>query len=244
MDEGDSSMPFNEPGAHGVVISCQAPESSPLRDSHVMARLALAAQKAGAVGIRAEGGADIAAIRAVCSLPVIGIRKHWYAGSDVYITPTKADVDTVADAGAELVALDATPRPRPGGETLAEVVAHAKRRGLKVMADLSGSEEAKGAVDAGVDYLGTTLVPASAEDVRPGGPNVAVIRRLVEANWGLPVIAEGRFATPGDIVAAFGAGAAVVVVGRAVTDAYALAGDMVRAANEFRESLVGPRRLV
>lgn len=229
-------MPLIEPGAHGVVISCQAPQESPLRDSHVMAQLALAAQLAGAIGVRAEGGPDITAIRAVCSLPVIGIRKHLYEGSDVYITPTRADVDTVADAGAELVALDATARPRPYGETLAEVVAHAKSRGLTVMADLSDADEAKAAIEAGVDFLGTTLVAAGAEDIRPGGPNLAVIRRLADANWGLPIIAEGRFATPGDVVAAFEAGAAIVVVGRAVTDAYALASDLVRAANEFRES--------
>nr|WSY56251.1 putative N-acetylmannosamine-6-phosphate 2-epimerase [Streptomyces sp. NBC_00886] len=232
-------MPLISPSTSGVIISCQAPHGSPLRDSHVMARMALAAQKAGAIGIRAEGARDIEAIRAVCSIPVIGIRKHHYRGSDVYITATRADVDTVADTGAEIVALDATPRPRPGGETLQQVIAHAKQRGMQVMADLAAFEDAARAVEAGADFLGTTLVPESR--VRPGIPNISIIRRLAEAALHRPIIAEGRFATPAHVTAALQAGASAVVIGRAVTDAYALAADMVRAAREYPGP--GPRSL-
>ncbi len=214
----------------GLVISCQASEGSPLRDPYIMVAMARAAEAAGAVGTRVEGAADIAAVIAATSIPVIGIRKQHRPGSDVYITATLDDVDLIADAGATIVALDATSRPRPFGQELAEIVAHAHARGLLVMGDLAAADDAPAAIDAGVDAIGTTLVPASAEDGRPGGPNLAVLERLCREYPQTPVVAEGRYASPADIIAAFRAGATTVVVGRAVTDAYALARDLVSAA--------------
>lgn len=220
----------------GIVISCQAPEESPLRDPYVMATMARAAEQAGAVGIRAEGAEDIAAIAADVTLPIIGIRKKRYPGSDVYITATRSDVDLVADAGARIIALDATGRDRPFGETLEQVMHHAKERGLVIMADLAASDDADRAVAAGADLLGTTLVPAGEEDVRPGGPNLAVLERIAKAHPGMPLVAEGRYATPEDITAALDLGATTVVVGRAVTDTLALAKDLVGAAHQFQET--------
>ena len=218
----------------GVVISCQAPEGSPLRDPYVMAAMAQTAQLAGAVGIRAEGPEDIAAIARTVSIPIIGIRKKRYPDSDVYITATRADVDLVADAGATIIALDATGRDRPYGETLEEVMQHAKKRRLIIMADLAASEDAGRAVAAGADFLGTTLVSASKEDVRPGGPNLAVLERIAKACPGLPLVGEGRYAVPDDVRAALDLGATTVVVGRAVTDTLALAQDLVGAAHQFQ----------
>ena len=54
-----------------------------------------------------QGGVD---------LPVIGmITKSVYEDSDVYITPTMAEVDALAEVGVEIIALDATDRPRRTG---------------------------------------------------------------------------------------------------------------------------------
>ncbi|MEN2741387.1 putative N-acetylmannosamine-6-phosphate 2-epimerase [Microbacterium sp. X-17] len=214
----------------GVFVSCQAPVGSPLRDPYVMVSMARAAEKAGAVGIRAEGVEDIAQIVAAVRLPVIGIRKEHYEGSDVYITPTRFEVDEIARAGAGIVALDGTTRRRPGGETLDRVVAHAKSLGLIVMADLSSAADAEAAIAAGVDVLGTTLIGPSDADIRPGGPNLSAIAALSQRFSDRQIIAEGRYATPEDIQAAFRAGASSVVVGKAVTDAYALTHDLVVAA--------------
>jgi N-acylglucosamine-6-phosphate 2-epimerase len=196
-----------------------------------MVSMARAAEKAGAVGIRAEGVEDISQIVRAVHLPVIGIRKEHYDDSDVYITATRTEVDEIAHAGARIVALDATTRRRPGGETLEGVVAHAKSLGLIVMGDLAGVDDAAPALAAGVDVLATTLVPAGDDDVRPGGPNITVIEQLAVAFPGRQIVAEGRFATPDDVQRAFRAGASTVVVGKAVTDAYALARDLVAAAN-------------
>lgn len=214
----------------GVFVSCQAPLGSPLRDSYVMVSMARAAEKAGAVGIRAEGVEDITQIVAAVHVPVIGIRKERYEGSDVYITPTRFEVDEIARTGAKIIALDGTTRQRPGGETLDGVVAHAKSLGLIVMADLSSTTDADAAIAAGVDVLGTTLIGASDADVRPGGPNLSAVAALSQRFPERQIIAEGRYATPDDIQAAFRAGASTVVVGKAVTDAYALTYDLVAAA--------------
>ena len=77
--------------------------------------MALAAEAGGAVGIRANSPADIAAIRAVTDLPLIGLSKVEMTDFEVYITPTIADAVAVADAGADIIALDATDRPHPEG---------------------------------------------------------------------------------------------------------------------------------
>ncbi|AGW42734.1 indole-3-glycerol phosphate synthase [Leifsonia xyli subsp. cynodontis DSM 46306] len=209
---------------------------SPLRNPSIMVSLALAAQKAGAAGIRAEGAEDISQIVRAVQIPVIGIRKKHYDGGEVYITPTRFEVDEIAGAGATILALDATTRPRPGGETLECVVSHAKALGLIVMADLSRAEDAGPAVEAGADVLVTTLVAASEQDIRPGGPNLSVIERLAQSFPDRQIIAEGRFAGPKDVQGALRAGASTVVVGKAVTDAYALTIDLVAAANSLAAS--------
>lgn len=214
----------------GVFVSCQAPIESPLRDPYVMVAMARAAEKAGAVGIRAEGVADISQIVQAVQLPVIGIRKKHFPDSEVFITPTRVEVDEIAGTGATIIALDATSRSRPRGESLETVVSHAKSLGLIVMADLAAVQDAEAAIAAGVDVLGTTLVPAGADDIRPGGPNLSAIEALAERWPARQIIAEGRFATPDDIRGALRAGASTVVVGKAVTDAYALTHDLVAAA--------------
>lgn len=215
----------------GIIISCQASEGSPLGYPSMMAALARAAAKAGATGIRAEGAPDILEIRAAVEIPVIGIRKKGYSNSDVYITATRADVDLLAGAGVSIIAIDATTRDRPRGETLETVVAHAKTRGLVVMGDLTKLEDAEGAIDAGVDAISTTMVKASDSDSRVGGPNIKVLYELAEAYPAMQIVGEGRYATPEDVTNALTAGATTVVIGKAVTDAYALTMDLVTAAS-------------
>lgn len=211
----------------GLIVSCQAPVGSPLRDPQTMAQMAASAERHGAHGVRVEGAADIAAVVGRVRLPVIGIRKAHRSGSEVFITGTREDVDLVHAAGAGVVALDASPRIRPGGEELAKLVAHAHDLGLAVMGDLTAVADAPYACDAGVDILATTLVPPSSDDLRPGGPNVRAIAAIRDLGSGLPIVGEGRFATASDLWAAKDAGAASVVMGRALTDVDALIADAV-----------------
>ena len=201
-----------------IIVSCQAGADEPLYGSVYMAALARAAEIGGAAGIRANGSEDVAAICAIVSLPVIGINKKNYPGCEVYITPTFEDAKVVVQAGAKMVALDATPRPRPGGISLSQLVQKIRQElQTPVMADLSCLEDAQAAEDAGVDFLATTLSGYTSHG-RPAiaGPDLEFISQLAQSTR-TPVIAEGRFIEPRQMAEAFNRGAYAVVVGGAIT---------------------------
>lgn len=199
----------------GLVVSCQAYPGEPLRTPDVMCRMAQAARDGGAAGIRAQGIDDIAAIRNALDLPLIGL---WKDGDDeVFITPTLEHALAVADAGAHVVALDGTLRPRPDGLSLAETVAAVhERTDVLVMADCSTLEEGLAAVEAGADIVGTTLSGYTAYTVRGEGPDLALVRALSDRTR-VPVVAEGRISTPAQAAEAIRSGAHAVVVGTAIT---------------------------
>ena len=199
----------------GLIVSCQALDDEPLHGAEIMARMALAAWQGGAVGIRANGPEDIRAIRAVVPLPLIGLYKDGTVG--VYITPTFDHARAVADAGADIVALDATLRPRPKGERLAAIIAaiHAEC-GKPVLADISTVDEGLAAVVAGADLVSTTLSGYTPYSPQQEGPDLDLVRALA-ARLAVPVIAEGRIRTPAEARAALDAGAFAVVVGGAIT---------------------------
>ena len=85
-----------------LIVSCQALEDEPLHSSFIMGRMAKAAKEGGAVAIRAQGVEDILEIKKVTSLPVIGIIKKVYSDSEIYITPTKEEVDKLLTTKCEM----------------------------------------------------------------------------------------------------------------------------------------------
>ena len=199
----------------GLIVSCQALPHEPLHGSAIMARMALAAWQGGAVGIRANTPDDIRAIRSAVPLPVIGLYKAGEA--EVYITPTLEHARAVVVAGADIVALDATSRPRPDGRSLGEVISalHAEF-GVLVMADISTVEEAMAAADLGADVVSTTLSGYTPYSPQSKEPDLALVAELA-ARLTVPVVAEGRISTPAQARAALDAGAFAVVVGAAIT---------------------------
>ncbi|MBE3576751.1 MAG: N-acetylmannosamine-6-phosphate 2-epimerase [Limnochordales bacterium] len=203
----------------GLIVSCQAPPGDPLRDPYIMAAMARAAELGGAVGIRANGPDDVAAIRRAVRLPIIGIFKQQTEGYPVYITPTLEAARAVVDAGADLVAVDATPRPRVGGLSPRELIEaiHTELH-VPVMADISTFEEGVAAAEAGADIVATTLSGYTEESKAQAlrGPDIELVRRLAEV-LPVPVICEGRIHTPEDLKAVFEAGAFAAVVGTAIT---------------------------
>ena len=201
-----------------LIVSCQALEDNALRSSETMARMALAAQKGGAAAIRANGVEDITAIRARVSLPIIGLNKEARSWSVPFITPTLEHARAVVKAGAQIVALDATDRPHPGGLNAAELIQQVKRElGVPVMADIATFEEGVAAAAAGADLLSTTLSGYTTPEPHPAFPDLALVRRLAKA-VPTPVVAEGRYCTPDDLAAGFRAGAFAVVIGKSITN--------------------------
>ncbi len=203
------------PLAGGLVVSCQARPDNPLHGPTWMSAMAVCAEAGGAVALRAEGAADIAAIKAATSLPVLGIRKI-LDGRPVYITPTFETAAEIVAAGADIVALDATDRPREGGPAGPLIRRIRAELGVRVMADCDDVASAVAAAQAGADLVSTTLAGYTTGTV-PDGPDLALITELCRA-VDVPVVAEGRLWTREDVAAAFEAGAWAVVVGTAVTN--------------------------
>jgi N-acylglucosamine-6-phosphate 2-epimerase len=199
-----------------LIVSCQAPEGTPLHGSSFMAAMARAAQIGGAVGIRANGPDDIRAIKAAVPLPIIGIYKIRDPEFEPYITPTFEAAKEIADAGADIIALDATLRPHPRNLSAAELIAQIKTLGLPVMADISTLEEGVSAADAGADIVATTMSGYTPYSRQSDEPDFALIQDLI-ASIKVPVIAEGRIQTPEQARQAIDLGAHAVVVGTAIT---------------------------
>lgn len=200
----------------GLIVSCQALPNEPLHGSEIMARMAIAAKMGGAVGIRANTPSDIAAIRAAVDLPIIGLWKVELAGFDVYITPRVADAKAVADSGADIIAVDATARPHPDGDTSTFIRMVREATGRAVLADISTEEEGLAAQAAGADMVSTTMSGYTPYSPQREGPDQDLVRRLAK-RLTVPVIAEGRIATPEEARAVLDAGAFAVVVGGAIT---------------------------
>lgn len=199
---------------HGrLVVSCQASEDSPLHDTPHIVALALAAVKGGAQGVRIEGIQNVRAVRQAVSVPIIGITKIAQPGSDVYITPTRNDVRQLCEAGADIVAFDATNRPRP--VSVAELVTEAKAHGRMTMADISTVEEGHDAFTSGADFVGTTLSGYTVYTKDRAAPDFDLMERLAAA--GVPFVAEGRIWEPAEAQRAIRNGAAFVVIGSAIT---------------------------
>lgn len=199
-----------------LIVSCQALPGEPLFGADIMARLAVAAEAGGAAGIRANSPADIAAIRAVTALPLLGLSKVDVAGFDVYITPTLAEAQAVADAEADVIALDATHRPHPEGTTAEFIQRVRSVTGKPVLADISTYDEALWAQEAGVDFISTTMSGYTAYSPQSEDPDLDLVKRLASVLTA-PLIAEGRITTPEQARAALDAGAWAVVVGGAIT---------------------------
>ncbi|MBX7380263.1 N-acetylmannosamine-6-phosphate 2-epimerase [Clostridium chauvoei] len=199
-----------------LIVSCQALKNEPLHSSFIMGRMAKAAKEGGASGIRAQGVKDILEIKEVTDLPVIGIIKRDYNDSEIYITPTKREVDELLITRCEMIALDVTKRKRPNNENVKDLIDYIHQHNVLVMADISTFEEAIEAEKLGVDCISTTLSGYTPYSRQLEGPDFKLIKDLSE-KLKIPVIGEGRINTPQDLLEAYKNGAYSCVVGGAIT---------------------------
>lgn len=213
-----------------LIISCQALPNEPLHSSFIMGRMALAAKQAGAVGIRAQGVEDIKEIMSVVDLPVIGIIKRDYPDSDVYITPTKKEVDELLATGCQMIALDATLRDRPNQELLSELVKQIHQHGVLAMADCSTLEEAISAQEIGFDCVSSTLSGYTPYSKNVDGPNFELLNEMLK-KCRVPVIAEGKINTPQELKKVMDLGVHSAVVGGAITRPQQIAKRFIDAIN-------------
>ncbi len=216
-----------------LIVSCQAVEGDPFRDSVAMARFARAAEMAGAAGIRVNGVEDTRAVREAVKLPLIGIEKATMPDGRILITPTYDAAKALVEAGADLIALDFTVRGQScdAAERLRRIRADLR---VPVLADIATEEEADAAQAEGADAVLSTMRGYTAETAGVTKFDPLFIERLV-ARLQIPVLAEGRIDSPDDARAAIAAGASSVVVGTAITRPRDIAQRFVAAVEgEFR----------
>lgn len=201
----------------GLIVSCQAPVDSPLSEPSVIAAIAEAAVKRGAVGLRIDTPAHIQAVRQRCQVPIVGLWKQQIPGYEVYITPQFHHAQAIAQAGADIIAIDATARNRPEGETLNSLIARIHNElGKPVMADVDTIENAIASVNAGADLVGTTLYGYTSQTQDLSPPGFELLQAIVK-QLDIPAICEGGISSPQMARQALDLGADAVVVGTAIT---------------------------
>lgn len=212
-----------------LVVSCQAPPGHPLAEPPMISALCLCAAQGGAAGLRVDGPDGVQAARAVTELPVIGLRKAWgdvsLTGGRPAITPTLQDAKSLADAGADVIAVEGTKELHGADaatfiqrvkEQLRAATNGAAGRDRLLMADVSTVAEGVAAHEAGADLVGTTLSGYTTASGPKNGPDLKLVHEL--ARQGVPTVAEGRISSPELALAAIEAGACFVVVGKSITD--------------------------
>jgi N-acylglucosamine-6-phosphate 2-epimerase len=217
---------FLEKTRGGLIVSCYtAEEQNPMfNQPEAMAALARSVEAGGAVGIRINLK-WIPLFKSLVKLPIMGIIKI-FQGEEMRITPTLREVEEIAKAGADAVAIDATRRKRFDDLTLEQFIHKIKSTfDLAVLGDISILEEGIHAEEWGMDGVSTTIsgyTPYSPNygklgDIPPKDPDYQLIDDLCKAIH-IPVICEGRVNTPEKALQALEHGAHAVVVGTAITN--------------------------
>jgi N-acylglucosamine-6-phosphate 2-epimerase len=211
-----------------LIVSCQATPQEALFGSDIMAKMAISAIRGGAKGIRANTPVDVKAIRAVVDVPVIGLYKVVFPGTPVIITATIAHALAIAEAGADVIAIDATFRLHPEDEVPELIRKIHEQTDCLVMADISSFEEAEAAMITGADVVSTTLSGYTDYTPKLDGPDLNLVREIA-SKLTVPVFAEGRYHCPDEVAKALEYGATCVIVGGAVTRPKEITERFVRA---------------
>ena len=199
----------------GLIVSCQPVVDGPMDRDEIVLAMALASQAGGAVAVRIEGWRRVAMVASQAKIPIIGIVKRELQNSPVRITPKCEDVMALADAGAWMIATDATHRPRP--DSVQDLLQAIHARGCLAMADCASYNEGLAAHRMGFDCVGSTLSGYTGEHpiAADAPPDRDLVRHLSEQ--GVWVIAEGRIASDNTAAQALNWGAKAVTVGSALT---------------------------
>lgn len=206
----------------GLIVSSQALDGNPMLSVEKLVSMAQAAALGGASALRVNGVEVVSELSKRVNVPIIGINKVKDDTGRTVITPNFALAKEVADAGADIIAVDAVFYPSHLKEDLRELIARIHGLGKLVLADISTAAEAQAAAEAGADAVSTTLagyVPGALhapEDLYR--PDFAVIKEIADLKLPVTLVAEGRFWRPEDVAKAYSLGAEAVVIGKAITN--------------------------
>lgn len=203
-----------------IIVSVQAMPNEPLYEESCIIAMMKSVVNGGAKGLRLAGARDVKNAKKIFDIPIIGLTKpdklpdNWK--EIVYITPTLKEVNELIEANADIIATDATQRPRPK-ESLKEIVNYIKSHNKLSMADISTFEEGIKARELGFDIISTTLSGYTQySNQNMEGPDFELLEKLVK-ELDCPIILEGRIWEPNEVNKAFELGAHSVVIGSAIT---------------------------
>lgn len=205
-----------------VVVSVQAMPNEPLYLEQCMIGMMKSVVNGGAGALRLAGARDVKNAKKLFNLPIIGLTKPNIIPKNykelVYITPNIKDVIELVEAGADVIATDATQRKRPNNEKLQDLIKYIHINKRLAMADISTLGEGLNAKELGADIISTTLAGYTLESANSPAnePDFELLKQLVEQTQ-LPVVLEGRIWEPEQVNKAFELGAHCVVIGSAIT---------------------------
>ena len=226
---------------YSVIVSVQASGGEPFSEPAAKHAMMQSVVDGGAHGLRLADVDDIGYARAQWpALPIIGITKPDPLPEDwksmVYITPTLDDMVAVAQAGATVVAIDGTQRPRPDQLTLTLEKFRVLCPNTPVMADCDTLLSALAAEAAGLDAIATTLSGYTQESLQDKAslytPDWALLYQLSQHSR-IPIVMEGRLWEPVHVTKAFRLGASAVVIGSAITRPHEVTRRFLTGANGF-----------
>lgn len=229
----------------GLIVSCQSIPGDPIWTENMVVKMAEAAQWGGAVGLRANTPEDIRKIKKSVNLPVIGLWKIYDQRTDIFITPTMKEVRAVWEAGAELIAVDATEQPTAKGKPAYEIIPKIKAEipEALIFADVSTVGEAINAVRLGADVVAPTLYGYTKYTIAPNvtdpsweqPPSFELLAEIVRQCGGsCSVMMEGHINTPEEAVQCLYLGADAVVVGSAITRPHLITKRFVKLINKYQ----------
>ena len=197
---------------NGLIASCQPVDDGPMDDPQIVAAMAKACVIGGAAGLRIEGVENLKAGRPQVNVPIIAILKRDLHDSPIRITPFLADIEALAENGADIIAVDGTQRVRP--VTIADALAKIHQLDCLAMADCSNLQEGLYCQQLGFDIVGSTMSGYTGGPI-PQAPDFQLVKDFKAA--GMRVMAEGRYNTPELAAQAITCGADFVTVGSALT---------------------------
>ncbi|KYK84566.1 N-acetylmannosamine-6-phosphate 2-epimerase, partial [Aggregatibacter actinomycetemcomitans serotype d str. SA3033] len=163
---------------NGLIASCQPVDDGPMDKPEIVSAMAQASVIGGAAGLRIEGVDNLKAVRPTVNVPIIGIVKRDLPDSPVRITPFLQDIEDLAHAGADIIAVDGTRRPRP--VEIESAVKKIHEMGCLAMADCSNLEEGLYCQKLGFDIVGSTMSGYTGGTV-PTEPDYQLVKDLKAA---------------------------------------------------------------
>ncbi len=229
---------------NGLIVSCQATPDEPHYMNGITIMMAKCAYWAGAVGIRANTPEDVRSIAKEVPLPIIGLWKIGRGEKEVYLTPNINAARELYNAGAQIIAVQATSHIRDDGKQSYEIIKEIKNEipEALIFADVRNAEDARIAAEYGADFIAPTLygytsTPQELVKVKYNfGPDLELLASVIKATekTNSLVIMEGKINTPEQAVMCLYMGAHAVVVGNAITRPHITAKRFVDAINKYQ----------